>query len=205
MSRQKNEKGDSGLPLPSPTSPPELDDKVLGYARDQARRKAGNKTPARTGLLGHPWATGLATASVVAIALFISEPQPPSPALQSTPMATDNTVNKPAAASGARMAEDFSAEMDMARQVPIEKAAKTQILQRQETMAGAPAEEGLIHSAEPEEREDTAATLTRCTQLLREGRTDEAEALYRQLRKRCPECQLPESLQAALAKNLEDY
>lgn len=205
MSKQKTGKGDGGLPLPSPTSPPALDDKVLGYARDRASSNAKEKTPARTGLLGHPWATGLVTASVVAIALFISEPQQPSPTLQRMPIGADNTLDKPAAPARGWMAEDLSAEMDVTTDMPKAKTAKSEILQPQETMAGAPAEQALIHSAEPQEREDTAATLTRCAQLLREERTDEAEALYRQLRERCRECQLPETLQAALENYPEDY
>ena len=81
MKQRKPDRSNDTLPLPSPGSPEALDNKVLAYARSQA--------PAKTSLLRPRWVGGMAAASVAAIAVFITQPQPETTGPRSAAPATE--------------------------------------------------------------------------------------------------------------------
>ena len=95
MSERRQSPGKGKLPLPSPRSPRQLDDKILAYAQDNA--------PEKKSFIQPRWVAGLATAGVVVVALFITEPQQTTPTFREfTPSLEENL---PAGATSAEKAK----------------------------------------------------------------------------------------------------
>jgi hypothetical protein len=180
MNVQQQAAGSGGLGLPAPRSPGELDRKVLRYA--ESRAPDAIQRPNR--LLW--WGSGLATASVAALALFLALPQPglnPEPAGDPAPPVP--SLN--AARAPTETAADAGSQ-------PASRAARI-------TADAPPAAALEAPSADVEPAGTVAAELERLADLLAAGRESEAREGYGALRARCPRCGLPPSLELALGRN----
>ena len=167
------------LPLPSPRSPSELDKKILAYAKQQIPEKKPYRPPL--------WLSGMATASVIAIAIFIAIPDQP-PTLLPTPrsavmekpakveMLMQQSARKqsaPVAASAALYAEQEMAASD-SMQMPMPLLDTVTIQQHLQEMDS----------------------------LLKRGDSKQAALKYQEMKKHCPHCDLPATVEQAIEKYL---
>lgn len=224
MSKHKQDLPGDRLPLPLPRSPQALDDKILAYARERAPEKQHGWIPRWT----NGWAAGLVTASIVAIAVLITETQQPAPiyrySTESAPLeyeqrdAEDTVMSAPITAHAPAAAK-------IGREPAPQKKARKQELRAEQV---APQAFGVIAQEEFSDSEiaaDTAAT-PRATletskrvrmddsqlealhnhfsQLLQQGHEVEAREAFLALRQECPSCDLPETLALWLANKPED-
>ena len=216
------------LPLPTPTSPRVLDDKILAYARQHTPTKASYWQPR--------WATGLAAASITAMAVFIGLPQQTAingaqesdlTLIESAMMADQMPVqSKPpnsVANARATMSKERPARIehysvsDEAMEMEVEtEHADTTVIERlvpataikQRQLAGAASQENnsgpaaLALAASPIvlDEPELRIILGRQAQRLTNGETAQADAEYQALRDNCPACELPETLLQALKK-----
>jgi hypothetical protein len=221
MSERRQSPGNGKLPLPSPRSPRQLDDKILAYARHNA--------PEKKSFIQPRWVAGLATASVVVVALFITEPQQPTPTFREfTPSLEENP---PADAASAEKAKNKpaapAARLKMSRSAgqaaPIDKyeLLADEPMPDQETATGAmantvEADQDMAHSAiQPLEQTATDRELQIFTNeelrdklqlyanMVEQGEGEQAHAAYQQLRQACPDCALPDTLSQAITQLLE--
>jgi len=202
MTRDEHDLLQDELPLPSPRSPGELDDKILSYSRSMA--------PTQQPWLQRHWAAGLATAGVLVLALFITVPKQPVPgvgplpdrALEETSFSSAAKRSKaaPAAVRELRMLQERD-EAAVAEDAAEPLPAKSPILQAEmmasDTMPAARAKQAAAGLALPAERE---GILHRCIELMQAGDTEQARALYGELRTQCPECALPDTLEQAISQ-----
>jgi hypothetical protein len=221
MSERRQSPGNGKLPLPSPRSPRQLDDKILAYARHNA--------PEKKSFIQPRWVAGLATASVVILALFITEPQQPTPTFRElTPSLEENL---PADAASAEKAKNKpaapAARLKMSRSAgqaaPIDKyeLLADEPMADQETATDAmantvEADQDMAYSAiQPLEQAATDRELQIFTNeelrdklqlyasMVEKGDGEQARAAYQQLRQACPDCALPDTLSQAITKLLE--
>jgi len=196
--------------LPSPRSPSELDAKILSYAKEHAPQTQKSRQPL--------WITGMATAAIASIAVFITLPQQQAP--------THSGATKEVTVPAARVLDQQNDTADTL----VENRAVTKMQQREAMqkksapastdMAAAAMSRPMEQEAAPRsgrtlERDMAQPTLTaapeteqevhhrlkRCHALLEEGDTAQAEECYHTLKARCSDCGLPETLVDAL-KNL---
>ena len=223
MKQRKPDRSNNTLPLPSPGSPEALDDKVLAYARSQA--------PAKTSLLRPRWVGGMAAASVVAVAVLITQPQ-----LETTPPRSAPPATELSAPGG------MAADAPNARQVAA-PAARHKMLRSGDQLEfrdndGASANPPMAEQSLSEEalltnpatnpdrvREDLKQlqleaapamsplaansavdldSLQHCAALLQRGEEDAARSAYRELREACRDCGLPETLEQAINSLIPD-
>jgi hypothetical protein len=221
MSERRHGPGEGKLPLPSPRSPRQLDDRILAYARDNAPEKKS---------FGHPrWVAGLATASVVVLALFITEPQQqtpnfntPAPKLEedlSPRAARTETLKEKTTAPAARMkmspGTGQAAPIDKYEMLADEPLFEQEITADAIT-AGVKTDEDMSNRAiQPLKLSATATELTILNSeelrdklqlyadMVEKGEGEQARAAYQQLRQTCPDCALPDTLAQALTTLLE--
>ncbi len=198
MSRQDQDRGQDQLPLPSPRSPAELDQRILAHARDNAPVKT------RSSALG--WTGGAATAAALVLAVFLTRTADidravPPRALEETPAATEALSEALRQRAGAEPAGGAAA--------PVESSARKALADfdavREQTGTAPAAESpaalatGIVaKNDESAALESLRDALQRLRQLLDEGDTDSARQGYADLRKACGECGLPETLEQAL-------
>jgi hypothetical protein len=213
MSDRKQRLQERKLPLPSPRSPRDLDDRILNHAREHA-------PPTR--LFVQPrWLAGLATASVLLIAVFITEPEQSTPEFRAI-IPTDEDVATPSLSSETTMADKPAARMKMSSDI----ASPTHNIQKYELRKG---QEQLIQESSADAQTEAAAEanmaredktagialsgannvtysdtairnqLRRYADLLQQGQATQARAAYQQLRSACPTCDLPATLEQAIA------
>jgi alpha/beta superfamily hydrolase len=180
------------LPLPSPRSPSGLDEKILAYAKQQLPEKK----PYRPAL----WLSGLATASVVAIAVIIAIPEQSRtivPVVKPARLsAQSEKVEQPPAPRGAAMKE--SADMEMMVQRSARKQSTPQA-------AAALYAEQEVAAADTVPILDTITIqqqLQEMSTLVKSGDSKQASLDYRELKKLCPHCDLPDTLKEAIEKYL---
>jgi hypothetical protein len=195
MTERKHRVGQGKLPLPSPRSPRELDEKILAHARARAPQR---KPALSMGMLG-----GLATACMIVVAVFITVPQQspqapvtePSPARSQADMAVSSAIGKveevkemPAAPSARmKMARSAGAvRLDMEAQKPLPEMALS-------ADSAVMADEAIAFADDPLKEE-----LSRLAALLEDGNIEQAREAYQKLRGDCPACNLPETLEQAL-------
>ena len=216
MKQRKPNRSDDTLPLPSPGSPKALDDKVLAYARSHAPAKASGPRPR--------WLGGMAAASVLAVAVFITQPLPETTRLRSTPAA-------PELSAPGRSAADASNAKQMAAPAPRQKMLRSseqltfgnnygaameaplpeQALSDEALPANLATDRDHVrHELKALELETTQVTpvaadsavfidsLHYCAALLQRGEEDAARSAYRELREACTDCKLPETLEQAI-------
>ena len=216
MSERRQSPGKGKLPLPSPRSPQQLDDKILAYARDNA--------PEKKSFLPPRWVAGLATASVVVLALFITEPQQQTPQFKElTPTLKENLpsdaaravkAKKKPAAPSTRM--KMSLSTGQAAAIDKYEMRADEPLPEQEIAAGAMAaaveadKDRASSAAAPLEPSATDSELITFTSeelsdklqlyadMVEQGEGVQARAAYQQLRQACPDCDLPDTLAQAL-------
>ena len=217
MSEHRPGPGDGKLPLPSPRSPRQLDDKILAYARDNA--------PEKKSFLQPRWAAGLATAGVVVLALFITEPQQQTPGFSSpapvleedmSPAAsrTESMKAKPKAPAARKKMSRSTGQATHLDKVETyaDEPLREQEIAADAMTAGAMADEDTpISSAQPlqltatdtESKTYSSKELSDKLQLyanmVEKGEAEQARAAYQQLRQACPDCTLPATLAEALA------
>ena len=211
MSAHKQPGQDTGLPLPSPRSPAQLDEKVLAYARAHAPSKRFPLQPA--------WVAGLATTGVIVLALFITLPQQPvpsvalepsGPVMMASPAADADAESKRAAAKAAakekpaaRTAQKDMPAAQMSRSLAVEQEMREEQVMADEAFTqpapkalGAAATPGATApAAEPTIQQQLQPYAT----LLQQGQEAKARAGYQALRASCTDCQLPATLEQALA------
>jgi len=217
MSEHKQSQGEGKLPLPSPRSPRHLDDKILAYAREKA--------PEKRSFLQPRWTAALATAGVVVLALFITEPQQQTPGF-STPAPMLEEGMRPRAARTESMKakpKAPTARIKMSRSTgqaahldKAETLADEPLLEQEiaaDTMAATiEADEDMTNSAiQPLKltaadaqiknisSKELSDTLQLYANMLDKGEEEQARAAYQQLRQACPDCILPDTLAEALA------
>ena len=185
------------LPLPSPRSPKALDDRILAQARHSA--------PAKQGASPLGWASGLATAAVLVVAVYLvnltetgTVTNPPvADALQedeSAGAAASSTLTEVATATiqaepqpKLKLSAQARTEADFAARGGAEEMATAP--------AAAPAaKDAKAHSPGP----DVNKALLRLQALVGAGELQQAENEYAELRRRCAACALPEELDKAL-------
>jgi hypothetical protein len=199
------------LPLPSPRSPDGLDQRILAYARDNAPRSRPLLRPA--------WMTGAATACVLVVALLVGGPQQQAPLesearkseavgeapLPATPAAAPTAqraggaqLEATAPAASARAAHKLAGDRDTRNYSELSQAAADAGLQdlpaAQEEAADMPSDPQPV--GEPQW---LAARIHEIALQLENGNQQAARDAYRALRQQCPDCQLPETLEEALA------
>jgi len=216
MKQRKPNRSDDTLPLPSPGSPKALDDKILAYARSQA--------PAKTSLLRPRWVGGMAAASVLAVAVFITQPQPETTRLRSAPPATELSAPGRSAgdASNARQVAAPAARQKMLRSsdpvmsennygASADAPLPEQVLSDEALPANPATDRDHVREdlKELEWVADQATPVTAdsavfvdslhyCAALLQRGEDDAARSAYRELREACRDCDLPETLEQAI-------
>jgi hypothetical protein len=222
MSERRQSPGNGKLPLPSPRSPRQLDEKILAYARDNA--------PEKKSFLPPRWVAGLATAGVVVLALFITEPQQqtpgfsaPAPALEekeenlpSRAARTDAVKEKPEAPSArAKMSRSAgqAAHIDkyeMLADEPLleqEFAADTMTAEADEDITNSAVQPLELTAADIElkkiSQEELRDKLQLYANMVEQGEGEQAHAAYQQLRQACPDCALPDTLSQAITQLLE--
>jgi hypothetical protein len=202
--------------LPRPRSPQQLDDKILAHARRQAPQR---KAPWRPG-----WVTGMATVSIVAIALLMVPPQHLLQNFQELPeMSADADFARPT--SRVMMIERL--ELRALETPKIKTRAMAQ--HPQLTEESMPMPEAVSSSPMPErfeepqadaeahafakitasaymrleplhlDPEQLALRLAKCADILEQGDEEQADRAYQTLRQECPACDLPDTLEQALA------
>lgn len=204
----------SGLDLPAPASPRELDQRILGYARERASQRAWHWQSG--------WTAGLATASVVAVAVLISMPQEPptssspaleprleSPARSAQPVAESAAAERGSAAAESPPAPQSSAKMALQRRAPAAAAGASLPADGADLASAAtsldtmeeesPAAEPHGDVAMKESIAGPAARLEEIAAQFRDGDEQAAREAYHLLRRECPSCDLPETLEQALA------
>jgi hypothetical protein len=201
------------LPLPSPRSSDELDERILRAAREQAPISRPQRQPW--------WLAGAATASVLVIAVTMTW----------TELAPFNASEENAAASAAKASIQVNklkressemAEMDASMEMSDQAAAKPAAARMglssdamNEEMISEKALAPTVRAPEVRESAQAAAELQRPTspptlieqlqmlsELVRQGEEEKAQIDYEALKKACPDCDLPEKLDQAIAKYL---
>jgi hypothetical protein len=221
MSQRRESPGEGKLPLPSPRSPQQLDDKILAYARDNA--------PEKKSFLPPRWVAGLATASVVVLALFITEPQQQTPQFRELTPTLDENLPSDAASSEKAKRKPAAPTTGMKMSLSTGQAAAIdkyemradEPLPEQEIATGAmaaavEADKDLVsRAAAPLElsatdselitfsSEELSDKLQLYSDMVEKGEGVQARAAYQQLRQACPDCNLPDTLAKALIISLE--
>jgi hypothetical protein len=190
MSRGKRESSREDLPLPTPTSPRELDDRILSYARRNA--------PERRAFFPG-WAAGLATVSVVLLTVIIVEPQRQQPAAPELSPAAGQSAPEPATAKRNTVTAP-SPERRQSAARDLENATEAEAGVSARTLADAPRAAALVpeESAAESPPDSLAENLARCAELLEAGEEARAREQYQRLRSDCRECDLPQTLEQAL-------
>ena len=221
MSRQKHDLPGNKLPLPQPRSPQELDDKILAYARQRAPQRTTNWIPRWTS----GWTTGLATASVVAIAVFITQTQQSTPSFndKAQPTAAQRYAEEailsrstaPAAAADGRISGQAPAAKKAVQQKMLAErlAAESSAAIATETVADMalaadtvtmPKADAMADGLPRMDQQQLELQLEQSASLLKQGQEAEARAAYQALRRECPGCALPETLDLWLAGQRKD-
>ena len=199
------------LPLPSPRSSSELDERILRAARARAPVSGSQRQPW--------WLAGAATASVLVIAVTVSLTEPPS-FDGSEDNAAATTVRASAPAQKMKRERSEMYEMDASMEMSAEAAAQPAAARMgiasdslaEETVseyALAPAPEAQIARKSAQAAPEFNPTITPrglseqlqiLWELVRQGEKEQAQTDYEALKKSCPDCDLPEKLEQAIAK-----
>ena len=185
-------------PLPSPRSPQELDEKILAYARQQL--------PAKKSYRGPLWLSGLATASVVVIAVLIVTPDQPdtiAPALESAAVAPASRKAKLSMTTLNSPVESDTASADIPRAAP-QSASNRKATKKMMGASAVYAEQDMFAADvaldfDPGKLQEH---LRQLASMLDNGATDPANSAYEALKSSCGDCDLPSTLAEAIEKYL---
>jgi hypothetical protein len=203
------------LPLPSPRSSSELDERILRAARERAPASRPQRQPW--------WIAGAATASVLVIAVTMSLTEPPS-FDGSEESATVTAVRASAPAQKMKRERSEMLEMSARREMSDHAAAQPAAAARMGVASDSLAEEAVSEYAlapatlAPEAKiarksaqaapefnlsitpQGLSEKLQTLSELVRQGEREQAQLEYEALKKSCPDCDLPEELDQAIAK-----
>lgn len=202
MSKPGRETEDGQLPLPSPSSPRELDERILAHARENAPDHKGHAAG---------WLGGLATAAALVLAVYLTNladqgalaPGPAAPELAAPELAAPELAAPEQ--EQVRAARTAPASLESEAKLKVSADADTPAPARAELqeLPAAPAAEARFDSAGLAADQaaivpDLQASLARLENLLAEGETELARREYAALRESCTECDLPDTLEEAL-------
>jgi len=188
------------MPLPSPRSPQNLDEAILGYAQQ-------NVPTAKKSYRKPLWVSGLATASVIGLAILITVPNNTG----ITPLPSTRGISADMEESAhAETAKTLSNNAPIRAKRQIQRALPAKKPRAPGHMAAITPSRA-ITQGHPEIAADTvladirvenvSAPLRELSALLARGEDKKAEAAYQQLKDKCSNCDLP----ATLAEALENY
>lgn len=194
MSKKQQDMGDGQLPLPTPRSSRELDEKILAHARANA------PAPRRSFALG--WTGGMATTAVLVMAVYLTNTTESD---KEAAVRTQAVLKEEVPMAGAALPVE-SRIMAKRKAVPSADFDVQESPSREpEALQMAPAAEMAASSERSEEvkLQDAAApniqeTLEHLQTLLEHGEIEQARLGYAQLRNACSECGLPDTLEQAL-------
>ena len=189
MNDDKRRQSGQGLPLPSPRPSPELDRRILSYARSRAPQRSHRAAPR--------WAAPLATAAVVAVAVLLALPPGPDREVASKAEQRSAVPAAPAPAATVRAEPQPSRRLHGEAAGAMAPAADSALSAAKATMADTPRD---VAAQEATAAEPLAALLAPIAALLEAGDEAGAREAYAALRDRCPDCELPETLEQALAE-----
>ena len=190
MSKHRQDTEDGQLPLPTPHSPRELDERILA----RARAKAPQKQPMHTAR----WLGGMATTAMLVVAIYLTNTTGTNQGLpQPAPAVLKEERAAAPMASQARARLKASADFDAPEPAPVED----------KELQMAPMAEATFDSAGVQamkRADDTAPNLQGSLQHLQEllisGDDERAHREYEELRNACAECGLPDTLEEALER-----
>ena len=180
------------MPLPTPLSPQELDEKILAHARRAAPRKASS--------LALGWAGGMAATAVLLVAVYLASLPGPDTASVPAPE-TFHQEEQPTRSpvmgimgglGNAKRKSTVSADYD---------ALLRQLDGSQLAPANATTAQGAMDSSERAravQTIDVSDTLDQLRSLVEAGRIEQARRQYEVIRLACGECRLPDTLEQAL-------
>ena len=216
MSKIDDRLRESKLPLPSPRSSDELDERILRAARERAPASGSQRQPW--------WLAGAATASVLVIAVTMSLNESPSfDASEESATVTAARASAPAQKMKRERSEtlEMSASMEMSDQAAAQPAAARMGIASdslaEEAVSeyalapanSAPAPEAQIARKSAQAAPELNPTNTPrglpeqlqvLSDLVRQGEQEQAQINYEALKKSCRDCDLPEKLEQAIAK-----
>ena len=203
------------LPLPSPRSPEQLDATILAYARNNAAPRKRTLQPA--------WMAGIATTCMVLLALFISEPEQAERHAERDGSAQQIDIKRSRQAPVAAESSDDSQEAVAAKataKMPRVSRSLGAAAAQDNAVPAADAASDRLGDSDSARQEEAAAPATSnadladqtamlrsqieiCARLLQAGDERQALRAYRELRQRCPDCGLPDSLEQAIERYLK--
>jgi hypothetical protein len=195
MSKHQRDTENGQLPLPSPRSPRELDQRILAHARARAPAKQLTHTAS--------WVGGMATTAVLFVAIYLTNSSDTELVPMTPPVLTEQRSATGGLATGgsatgaaapaarkARATAEISADFDALEAAPTAK----------EEVQMAPAANARFQAMKrlDDTAPDLQASLQHLQQLLANGQQDRALLEYQELRNTCRDCGLPEALEEAL-------
>lgn len=197
MSKHRQDTENGQLPLPSPRSPRELDQRILAHARANASQKQRMNTAG--------WLGGVATTAVLVVAVYLTnttdtnpELAPAAPAILKKQLELKEETSGAAApmANKARPKLKSSADFDARELAPAEQE-EPQLESTAQATVDSLGSFRAMHRAD-----DTApnlqGTLRHLQELVLGGEQEQALREYQELRNACSECGLPDTLEEAL-------
>ncbi len=188
MSIRNDLPGEGKLPLPSPRSPAELDERIINAARERAPRPRPRRQPW--------WMAGAATACVLVVAVMLVRPQQPAPQ-------SESDVSSAPMASKMRAAKNVN---DDSNTVTIQKLELRHYSEEesQSIMEVELSDQSPSHAAGAAKERSNAELSKRLSvlaDLIKDGNEDTAIAAYEQLKQEFTDSNLPETLKEALAEH----
>ncbi len=181
------------LPLPSPRSPHNLDRAILDYAQQ-------NVPDDKKSYAKPLWISGLATASVIGIAVLISQPKYAGITEQTGTAAFSTEIREPIRDQAAPTPN--SSALVKPQLLGLERAStKRQSVYRLEQMSDDKTSD--VSSKVAPNIENAKKQLEKLSVLVEQGSTSQAEAAYDALKDQCYSCDLPDTLTDALEKYLD--
>ena len=194
MSKYRQKTAEDQLPLPSPRSPRDLDEKILAHARIN--------TPQKRATLSLGWISSMATAAVLVVAVYLTtmtdttrEPALPAPAMLEEERAVAGAAAPASLQARAKRRTEISAYQDLIDAAPLEKEELRMSATAEMAYANAAAHKAVADSPAAE---NLQSMLEHLQALIDRGETDQARQQYQEFRNACSECRLPETLAQAL-------
>ena len=190
------------MPLPSPRSPQKLDRTIIQHAQQNV--------PVKKRAFAKPiWISGLATASVLGIAVLISQPKFAGITEQAETAAFSTGIQKVAPDKVAPAPSTSSASVSgtlMLKRAPVKKKQfhKLEAISASPLAATQLSDEEISYTRSRAEFDidSLRAQLQTLSAQLDSGEASQAEAAYDALKRECSNCKLPDTLADAIEKHL---
>lgn len=190
MSKHRQDTEDGHLPLPTPHSPRELDERILAHAR----ANAPEKRPLHT--VG--WLGGMATTAVLVVAIYLTSTTGTNQGLpQPAPAALKEERAAAPMASQPRARLKATADFDAPEPAAVEDKELQMAPMAEATFDNAGAR-AMQRADDP--GPNLPGSLQHLQELLISGDDERAHREYEELRNACAECDLPDTLEEALER-----